>query len=329
MVEKHLTGSRPVGRKLVRPAFLFVGTGRAGSNWAFEILNEHPSVVLPKNKGTFYFNRNFDRGVRWYESFFRSNGSNGVAGEVCEDYLSDVDAIARIYEYRHDMRIICCLRNPYERAISHWKFFDRNGVAEETLIEQGRRRPDLYYLGFYATQLQVLLKLFPKNQVLVYLYDDLIADPETVVSSIYRFIGVDQNFVPRSTRVLVNAGAEPRVRVVARIVHEVHMHSWGRSRLVSNFTGTVKRFRLLRDSLKVALYKKPRRAGDWLGSLSQFPSDILLRYDREILELENLLERNLSHWKAPAVIIRAARMDCTDAPAMGAVSKLHAPTARP
>lgn len=297
------------GQQGVKPSFLFVGTGRAGSNWVFEVLREHPEVVMPRNKGTFFFNRNFDRGVDWYESFFRYGQVGQVGGEVCEDYLCDVDAMERIFEYRRDMRLICCFRNPYERALSHWRFFGRNGLAESTLIEQGRRRPDLYYLGYYATQLRALWGRFSKEHVLVYLYEDLVSDPEKIVSSIYKFIAVDQRFLPRSTKILVNAGAEPRVKLVARMVHELHMRSWGESRFISNLTGSVKRVQPLRGVVKALLYKRPVKSAGWRDSLAIFPSDILARYEQEILELEDLLGRDLSHWHAPRACVQAARLD--------------------
>lgn len=303
-----MSDSRGVVAGHCRPSFLFVGTGRAGSNWVFEILREHPDVVLPRNKGTFYFNRNYDRGVEWYESFFRYGDVSQIAGEVCEDYLSNVEAISRIRKYRKEMRLICCFRNPYERALSHWRFFGRNGEAEPTLVEQGVRRPDLYYLGFYATQLRSLWCHFPREQTLVYLYDDLVEDPESITRSIYQFIGVDCGFKARSTRVLVNAGAEPRVKVVARVVHDLHMRSWGSSRVVSDAIGKMKRLRPLRRALKAMLYRKSSDSVDWRFSLLEFPKDILCRYDEEIADLQNLLGRDLSHWRAPREMVQAAQV---------------------
>ena len=94
-------------RERFQPDFLFVGTGRAGSNWVFEVLREHPEVFLPANKGTFFFNRFYDLGVDWYESFFAGKCEGQIAGEVCEDYLASEVAIERIYKYRSDMRLIC------------------------------------------------------------------------------------------------------------------------------------------------------------------------------------------------------------------------------
>ena len=311
-------------RARIRPGFLFVGTGRAGSNWVFEVLREHPEVFLPANKGTFFFNRFFELGVDWYESFFSGSVDEKVAGEVCEDYLSNELAIERIHEYRQDMRLICCFRNPYERAISHWRFFARNGLEEPTITAQGNLRPDVYYLGYYATQLRHLRSVFSQQQILVYLYDDLVSSAEGVARAIYNFIGVDPYFLSSSLSVRVNASDKPRFKLFARFVHNVHMHSWGRSRVVSNFVGAVKRVRPLRKMIKSLLYKSTQMEEGWLDYLTEFPDEIIIRFEEEISALECMLNRNLSNWRAPHEIVELARRryeaEISDAGAQSGVS---------
>lgn len=160
------------------PSFLFIGAAKAGSNWFMEILWEHPEVFVPPNKGTRFFNRHYDKGPSWYEEFFSKGCRRYVSGEVCEDYLTDPEALARIKEYRPEMRLICCLRNPYERAISSWRFFVRNGLGKPTLAAQAARSPELFLNGYYHTQLEVVRSLFSPEQLLVLLYDGLLAAPE-------------------------------------------------------------------------------------------------------------------------------------------------------
>lgn len=286
------------------PSFVFAGTARAGSNWAFEVLREHPGVFMPPNKGTFFFTQLYDMGFEWYEAFFPSEPRQRVAGEVCEDYLSSTEALVRISHYRPDMRLICCLRNPYERALSHWRFFGRNGLNQPTLAEQGEYRPDLFHLGYYATQLQTVRALFPEEQVLIYLHDDLVASPGKIVRRLYEFVGADPDFIPRSLSRRFNAGASPRSKALARAVHRLHMHSWGRSRLGSNAMGTLKRFRLLRRIVTATLYR-PTPVSDWADWIPQFPADVVSRYEQEITALEKMLGRDLASWRASAVVRRS------------------------
>lgn len=255
---------------------------------------------MPQNKGSFFFTRLYDRGLDWYEAFFRDGSAHRAAGESCEDYLSSPEALERIRAYRPDMRLVCSLRNPYERALSAWQFFGRNGIAEPTLREQGKVRPDVFSMGYYASHLRTVYSLFPEEQILVFLYDELAADPCGVVERLYQFIGVNPRFAPPSCYRVVNQNGLPRIPAVARLVHNVHMHSWGRSRLVSNMVGAIKSVRPLRQAVKVALYKEQPAAVDWSNHLAEFPEEVVARYEEEISALERMLGRDLSHWHAPS-----------------------------
>lgn len=111
------------GRWRESPTFMFIGTGRSGSSWFFQILQEHPAVFVPPSKGTAFFTRFHDMGLRWYEEFFPQVAGHGltVVGEVCEEYLASPAALERMHDYRPTMRLICCFRNPYERTLSAWR----------------------------------------------------------------------------------------------------------------------------------------------------------------------------------------------------------------
>jgi hypothetical protein len=283
------------------PSFLFIGTAKAGSNWFFEILSEHPAISVPPNRGTFFFTRMYRMGVDWYEGFFaRSHGPRRISGEVCEDYLSSPEALSRIHGYRPGMRLICCLRNPYERAISQWYFYARNGVDEPTLAAQGSRHPELYYLGYYATQLKALRRLFPEEQTLVFLFEELSSAPAQVARRMYEFLGVDPGFSPPSLTQRVNGRAAPRSRLLARLVNELHMRSWSRSRTYSNVLGRIKRIRKVRLLVRRALYRDWAHSPSWRDLIGEFPSEVRERYEAEISELELILQRDLSAWRAPA-----------------------------
>jgi hypothetical protein len=114
-----------------RPSFLFVGTSKSGSSRFFEILREHPQVFVPANKATFLFSDYYAKGIAWYEAFFVKASPESAVGEVCHDSLVSPDALRRIRAYQPDMRLACCLRNPYARALSSWRFFRRNGMDHQ------------------------------------------------------------------------------------------------------------------------------------------------------------------------------------------------------
>jgi len=263
-----------------------------------EILWEHRGVFVPPNKGTYFFTKHYGMGLPWYEGFFSGSASR-ITGEVCEGYLASPEALARIREYRPDMRIICCLRNPYERAISSWRFFARNGEDQPTLVAQAERNPDVFEFGYYATQLQVVLSLFPRDQILVILFEELTTAPEKVAQRVYEFIGADPQFVPQCLRQRVNPSGRPRSRRLAHIVHVLHMRAWGSSRLTAKVVGSVKRIGLIRRAIRKLLYDERPHSGKWPDLMAEFPQEVIKRYEQEISSLEQMLQRNLSSWRAP------------------------------
>lgn len=278
---------------------MFIGPGKVGSSWFMEILREHPGVFVPPNKGTAFFTRFYGQGIAWYEGFFAKATARHVVGELCEEYLSSPEAIRRIRGYRPDMKLICCLRNPYERAISAWQFYGRNGCDQPTLAAQADQNPEVFFYGYYATQLDVVRSLFPERQILVFLFEEIASDPLDVACRLYKFIGADPGFVPRSLHRRVNVSGRPRWRLLARIVHKVHVRSWGSSRLASNLAGYMKSFRPLRRTVRAMLYDERPRPSDWRHHLAEFPAHIVTRYEQEISALERMLGRDLSTWRAP------------------------------
>lgn len=289
-----------------RPTFLFIGPGRAGSSWFHEILREHPEVFVPPNKGTFFFSQHYRKGLAWYEPFF-AGARQPVVGEVCEDYLATAGALARAKDYDPGIRLICCLRNPYERALSSWRFFARNGRDLPTLAAQVQRDPWVCEQGCYATQLQIARSLFGDDQILIFMFEELASNPRSVARRLYRFIGANPEFVPQSLHQRVNGSSRPRSRLLAGLVHDVHLHSWGTSRIVSNTIGQIKRVRPLRRLVQTALYAEGSHSENWRELLAEFPEEMVTLYEREISALEQMLGRDLSSWHAKSPSGSASR----------------------
>jgi hypothetical protein len=265
-----------------------------------EILREHPGVFVPPNKGTAFFTRFYDQGRDWYEEFFAKAISPQVIGEICEEYLSSREALRLIKEYRADMRLICCLRNPYERAISAWRFYGRNGCQQPTLVDQAERNPQVFFYGYYGTQLQTVRSLFPDAQILVFLFEELASDPAGVARRLYAFIDADPDFTPRSLHQRVNVNGRARWRQLALLVHKIQVRTWGPSRVFSNLAGRLKGVRPLRRAVRTILYDERGQWDDWRAQFSEFPDHLVARYEREIGILERILNRDLSAWRAPA-----------------------------
>ena len=268
-----------------------------------EILREHPGVFVPPNKGTAFFTRFYAQGIDWYERFFAGATREQVVGEICEEYLSSPEALRRIREYRPGMRLICCLRNPYERAISAWRFYGRNGCQQPTLVAQAERNPQVFFYGYYGTQLQAMRSLFPDDQILIFLFEELSSDARGVARRLYEFIGANPEFAPHSLHQRVNVNGRARWRALALIVHKIQVRTWGPSRMFSNLVGYLKSVRPLRRAVRAILYDERERWSDWRAQLAEFPDHIVARYEREISTLERILDRDLSGWRAPGAPI--------------------------
>ena len=209
------------------PDYIIVGAQRAGTTSLYSYLNQHPQILHASEKEVHYFDINYERGMDWYRNHFpiaQPGKQSFITGEASPYYLFHPHCADRIRKAVPDVKIIALLRNPAKRAISH--YFHEVGLGWERLsIEEALRKEDerigpelakmrqdpLYYSpayqhfsyqkrGLYLEQVRSYLNLFDPRQVLVLEAEDLFARPQTALGDVYRFLGVDSNFVPRDLR---------------------------------------------------------------------------------------------------------------------------------
>lgn len=215
----------------VFPSFLIIGAQRAGTTSLFEYLRRHPDVVGPLRgaqdvylgKEVHFFDTNFHLGVDWYRSFFpttlrrrvaRRLGGDLVAGESTPYYLFHPAVPTRVATVLPDVRLIVLLRDPVERAYSHYhlmrrkrleKFSFEDAVAaeEERLVGKKERiladpafrsyqhRHHAYLArGFYAEQLQRWFSCLPRQQFLVLRTEDFAMRPADIYAQALDFLGL-------------------------------------------------------------------------------------------------------------------------------------------
>ena len=198
------------------PTFLVIGAPRSGTTWIDENLRCHPDVFMPKRKELHFFDRHFDRGLPYYESFFADWAGQKAVGEATPDYLHGVysrnNIPAHINECLPGAKLIACLRNPVERAYSrYWNSkakFDHN--AKLTFEDKIRTKPEFIQEGFYFDQLVRFHELFPQDHIRVLLYDDIRDRPESFMKDIYEFLGVDPEIHTGFERARINTAAGKR-----------------------------------------------------------------------------------------------------------------------
>jgi hypothetical protein len=189
--------------------FIICGTQKGGTSALDAYLREHPEICMADRKEVHFFdNEVFFRDNRpdysKYHSCFSPAASHRVVGEATPIYMYWWDAPRRIWQYNPDMKLIVVLRNPVDRAYSHWNMeCSRNAESlpfrAAIRNEQERCREALPYQhrvysyvdrGFYLEQLRRLWAYFPKDQVLVLTNEYLKNRPYEALRDVCRFLGV-------------------------------------------------------------------------------------------------------------------------------------------
>ena len=215
--------------------FLIAGTQKGGTTALADYLRQHSALFIPSVKELHFFDNetlNWQQPKKLYSSY-HAQFSEAPPGSLCGDatpiYSYWWPAMARIWAYNPAMRLILCLRNPVERAYSHWTMetgrqWDSASFAEAIATETERCRSALPHQhrvfsyvsrGFYSEQLRRLWSFFPREQTLILRQDELLEDPGKTLSRVHCFLGVDPQ--PPSKPLRANSGRytspmDPQVR---------------------------------------------------------------------------------------------------------------------
>ncbi len=277
------------------PNFIFIGPSKTGSTWIFELLRSHPKVFVPISKDIYFFDKFFEKGLDWYLKHFKNAKPDQLVGELSHDYFSSKIAIDRISDvFNRKVKLICCLRDPFERALSSYRYFVRNGIASGGFAEEANKHPEIIIEGYYGEHLNYIFEKFPRKNILVLLYDDLCSDPKEFAKQIFDFLGIKPIEDSPLYSKKVNSAAAPRVRLIAKAAKSMAVLL--RKAGYPNLVGALKRNELiLRALFKEAKSKSHEK------SMEIFPSHVISRYNLEIEVLQGLLGANLQHWKLQKV----------------------------
>ena len=288
------------------PNFLVIGAAKAGTTALYWYLAEHPDVFMSPKKETNYFAYGRDGQGRLlygdpeyhqfpiqtlaaYQQLFAGAGDALAIGEASPIYLECPQAAERIGQVLPEARLVCCLRHPVDRAYSDFQMDLRRrrhrlspGRDLTPGADWARLESRWMQLGFYHGQLKRYYDRFPRQQIHVFLFDDLKCDPVKTVQGIYRFLGVAPDFVP-DFDAPHNPGGMPESRVLEGI-----------------FTN---------PRLRSAVWPLvPKRAANWLRRLRtrnmrpapplppELRRELSQQLRSEILNTSELIGRNLDHW---------------------------------
>jgi len=219
------------------PNFFIVGAQKAATTSLHNYLIGHPDIYLPEKKETKFFIRDrlYRLGINYYhDEYFSDWESQRAVGEVDPDYMYYKCALDNIETHLDlkNIKFIFILRNPVDRAFSHYLMTYRRGLESlsfENAIEQEASRiandgfdEKAHYSyvsrGFYLRQIEYFLSRVDRSQMLFLLTEDLKKDPESCLRSIYQFLDVSKDYVPENiggnyhgAKVPVNAKFQQRI----------------------------------------------------------------------------------------------------------------------
>ncbi|MFC2089431.1 sulfotransferase [Bacteroidota bacterium] len=207
---------------------IVIGAGRSGTTSLCSMMEDHPDICFSVIKELHYFSVSdlYQRGEKYYHSFFRNYKQETILASADTYLLIDHSAPHRIHNYNPDMKIIVLLRDPVLRAFSSYNYSVNYGhhaaygsfidsLREEKEIEQlesiiDRNNLGHFYGSLYAKHLEPWVKVFGSDQVLCLMTSDLKEAPDKLQHTLCQFLRISEvltkperknpNAVPKSKR---------------------------------------------------------------------------------------------------------------------------------
>lgn len=277
------------------PNTFLVGCQKTASTWLYQCLQEHPQVFVPQKDAIHYFEINYYKGLEWYKQWFKDVESQEVILDPTPSYIRCYQAPRRIAKFNSSSKLIFSLRNPIERAFSHyWHEKKKSKIAftfEEAINYGGVGNYDLYndwiFTGFYYEHIQRFLRYFPREQMIFLLYDDLVADPKNYLEKLFSFLGVEEGFEPSVLHQKINKAKKKIVRK--------NPESDNNQNSFKKILRKVTKFG--RSSTPGTTNLEVTKSEYEIGIKPETRETLNKIYCSENKRLSNFLERDLSHWQ--------------------------------
>lgn len=283
--------------------FFIVGAPKSGTTSLYHYLDEHPQVEMSTQKepdyfsdaaiqkqGLYYGNNRIDT-VEKYYSLFNVKGKNVIFGEASVSYLFYKNVASDIKKYNVNAKIIIMLRNPIDRAFSHYLMDYRLGLVSDSFEEiiyktSVNKKAHLYYQQYiqiseYAKQIARYYKEFDADKIMLIDYEDFKKDVGKIVKSVYNFLGINEEY-----RAEINKKHNTFTMPKNKLIRFIYSFVFIRNILTFLFPES------LVKSIRSVLFKqnkKPKLSDDTREYLKHFFKD-------DIMEVSQLLHKDFSKW---------------------------------
>ena len=295
------------------PDFLLAGSAKCGTTTIFQYLQRQSSVFLPELKEPFYFSfgnekptytdARFNSKVIWkteeYVALFKNAKTSQLIGDASTSYLytaeKTIQNVKSLYkEKASDLKIIVILRNPAERAFSHYTHLIRNGIeklefseaiAPQNIEQRSKEMWGFDYTGYglYGAQMEVFKNFF--KHILVLDYEEL-AQPNLMMEKIYTFLDI-KNPVKVEEKIEANPSGVPKSKFVTALIRSKRF-----KKIIKQITPSkaLPIFQKMKDSLLKKSIVKPKISEQDNQYLREF-------FRKDIEKLERILNKNFNSWK--------------------------------
>lgn len=183
----------------VLPNAIILGGAKCGTTSLFEYLAQHPEVCVSRCKEVRFFDRQWEKGPRWYRANFSPSAGEHVVLEATPFYLVRPEVVERMRQTLEQPRFIVMLREPVARAYSHFNHFRLAGLEtlclEEALALEKDRHSRFGYrnASAYAPHVERWLAAFPRECFLFLKSEDMFAAPRSTFERVAAFLGIAPN----------------------------------------------------------------------------------------------------------------------------------------
>lgn len=206
--------------------FIWVWFAKCWTTYIAKLLSEHPDIFIPESKELNFFSpvkkyytnsedllidQYKEYWIKKYFNSFNFSNENKIKWEYSTHYNNSLSA-KRIKENFPNIKILISIRNPINRSLSSYNFFDRNNWSFEKSFLKNK---DIYTNdnSYYET-VKIYYELFWKENVKVIIFEDFTSNPLEWIKNIYNFLWVKSDFIPNSINKTINKTTVPKNKII-------------------------------------------------------------------------------------------------------------------
>lgn len=294
------------------PNFLIAGTIKGGTSSLWSYLYNHPDIFFAEEKELKYFTtQRYKKGIDWYKKQFKNYKWEKIIGEATPNYLNKEQVPARIYKIIPDAKLLFLLRNPIDRAYSHYWMKIRK--AEETRSFEKAVKEELNYLnnksryrcipyisiGFYYQHIKRYLEYFDRKKIHIIIFEDFVKEPLKTIKSIYNFLEIRDEYIPSNIGEVVYPSLKSGFSLRSRLILYLIYYFRYPLRIVnSHLTSMFDKFYISLNKNLINLNIKINTIPGKIPNMNNDTRNLLRKiFQQENQKLQDFLQHDLSNWK--------------------------------